>query len=224
MKTDSGLLLLRTSVRQKTQRQALFKSCLTVGMSIFFIWIAEVAVPLLATIESLGAWKWLASGGALGMGYLPYKKLRWQKDHPEILQADENELALLREDKKVFSIPWKQIESFCFLDRGSNYGIAFTLKSPQTAIESLIRGVAQNTGEINFFEKSLEVFSKQEIKNAISNTKKLPVSPYKSPQLPQFLIQKSKKTHGVDIFLPFFSQHSHLLLQQWYDQNLRDKI
>lgn len=36
------------------------------------------------------------------------------------------------------------------------------------------------------------------------------------------LIAKSRKAHGVDLFLPYFSHGSFLLLEQWYTQNLQD--
>ena len=222
MKTDSGLLLLRTSVRPKMQRQALFRGCVTIGSTILLIWLAELLLPL-AGLESLGIWRWLVSGSAIGASYLPYQKLRWQKAHPEILQANENELVLLREDKKIFSLSWEQIDSFHFLDRGSSYGLAFTLKSPQETIRSLINTSEEDKKEINFFNSSLDDFCRQERKEYNNQKQPFPISPYKNALLPQFLLQKSKKEYGVDLFLPFFSQHSHLLLQQWYDQNLSHK-
>ncbi|MBS0656191.1 MAG: hypothetical protein JSR46_10470 [Verrucomicrobia bacterium] len=222
MKTDSGLLMLRTSVRPKMQRQALIRGCLTLGSTVLLLWAVEQLLPIAGfELESLGIWRWLASGGALGAGYLPYKRLRWQKAHPEILQANEKSLSLLRENEKVFSIDWEQVESFHFIDRKSSYGIAFTLKSPQQALQSILSSHEGTKSELSFLSTTLDDFCKQERKEGAD--KPFPVSPYKTANLPQFLLQKSKKRHGVDLFLPFFSEHSHLLLQQWYDQNVRDE-
>lgn len=218
MKTDSGLLLLRTSVRPQIEKKVLVRGCMTIGVSVLLIWAVELILPTIG-IESIGMWRWLAGSGALGAGYLPYKKLLQQKKHPEILQANDHEVILLRDKEKVFSISWNEIESFAFLDKGSIYGLAFTLKTPISVIESLLPEQAKD--EFGSFKDNLEQFSQANKKKYSNLYTELPLSPYKSSQLPQFLIQKNKKEYGVDIFLPFFSQNSYQLLQQWHDQNIQ---
>lgn len=40
--------------------------------------------------------------------------------------------------------------------------------------------------------------------------------------IPMPLVLKCRKAHGVDLFLPYFSHSSFLLLENWFNQNLQD--
>jgi len=53
-------------------------------------------------------------------------------------------------------------------------------------------------------------------------TLKQPLKPASS-QL-SYLLSKSRREHGVDLFLPYFSHGSFLLLEQWYTQSLQDNV
>ncbi len=206
MTTDSGLLLLRTSIRPEMKRHVLFQSCTIAAGSLLVIWFADILLPL-AGIESLGIWRWLASGGVLGASYLPYGSLRKQQTYPDLLQVTDHELRLIQNSAIVFRLSWNQIESFSFLDRGSIYGLAFKLQTTAEIPQKMYQSV-ENEEQLN---KSLErlLHSQDDLQQGVPSC---PTSPYKhfesvetkqTAPIPAELIQKSRKEYGVDLFLPF---------------------
>lgn len=161
-------LYLRTSIRPDMEKKMLVKSCKIAGAACALIACSEYLLPLLE-FESLGLWSWLLGGSAAGLGIIPYGKVKSYKRNPDILQVNEQNVLLIQDGKATFNLSWQHVESFYHLDKGCDYGLAFTLKQPVTT-------------------------------------------------LPRSLTQKSRKEHGVDLFLPYFSHGSYLLLENWYAQ------
>lgn len=205
-------LLLRTSVRPQSQKSAVVKGTILAVIALACLSLIEFILPLLG-LESLGGWAWCVRSAILGTGFVPYQKISWQKTHPDMLKVDEEKMVLCKKDKEVFSLPWSQIASFTFLDRGSVYGLAFTLKSSKAALRVLQGEQNRDPQALSFLLSSLEELSQDDKKGA----KTLPNTPYTPEALPKMILAKSRKKYGVDIFLPYFTERSHMMLQQWYE-------
>lgn len=177
-------LYLRTTVRPEVEKKAFKQVCKVCTGAAALIACSEFLLPLLQ-FEALGIWAWLLGGSCAGLGVMPYQRLKQHKVRPEILQINHNKISLVADSKSRFSLPWNEVDSFNYLDNGTNYGLAFTLK-PHT-----IQEIAKDASKAH---------------------------------VPVELVQKSRKEHGVDLFLPFFSQGSYQMLESWYDQNVRDKV
>lgn len=208
-------LLLRTSVRKQTQKYAVIKGTILAMIALCSLWIIEIILPLLG-LESLGGWAWFLRGALASTGFVPYQKVSWQKNHPDVLKVDEDQIVLCKGEKAVFSIPWDKISHFTFLDRGSVYGLAFTLKSSKVVLEMFKDEEKKDPLTHSFLLSSLEELGK-------SDNKK-PNSPYTAQLPPKVILQKSRKKYGVDVFLPYFTEHSHLMLKQWYAQSIDQEI
>lgn len=241
-------LLLRTSVRPQSQKSAVIKGTILAAVALCCLSLIEFILPLLG-LESLGGWMWFVRSAILGTGLVPYQKVSWQKHHPDVLKVDEKNVVLCKTDKEVFSLQWSQIESFTFLDHGSIYGLAFTLKSSKAAFRVLQQEKQKDPETLAFLLASLEELTREELtreehsreersreelskeneskqqhsKSTQKKPNELPRSPYTSCPLPKVILANSRKKYGVDIFLPYFTERSHLMLQQWYKQSLREE-
>ena len=209
-------LLLRTSIRQQTKKHAAFIGIILASIALSGLWVVEIILPLLG-LESMGGWAWLLRGALVSSGFVPYQKVSWQKNHPDILEIDEEKLGLCKDGKTLFSLNWSQVNSFTFLDRGAIYGIAFTLKNEHSALQMFDKkGHSPET--LSFLLSSLQELSEKPPEDCDAKSAE---SPYKIQAPPKIILEASRKKYGVDIFLPYFTERSYLMLEQWYQQNIK---
>jgi hypothetical protein len=140
---EHPMLMLRTSVSQKLQKKLLRRgiSCIFTGLGV--LWLADILSPF-AGIEDLGIWRWVASGGILGVSYYPYRQALHYKFSPEVLKITKELLILTRTDLEVIRLPWKHIEDIRFIEDETSYGIAFSLK-PQAEESPAMHSLRQQS-------------------------------------------------------------------------------
>jgi len=173
-----SVLLLRTTIRKETKRKALFYGLFLAFISLFGLWLVEFFMLPLVELESLGVWGWIFRACAVGSGFAPYKKIFYQKNYPDILKSTEDTITLSKEDAIVFTLPWGKIKTFTFIDKGTLYGIIFSLKNESHDPKKLLQRLSRTTK------------GKEEIST---------------------------------IFLPYFSERSYLMLEQWHKQNIEQE-
>jgi hypothetical protein len=210
-------LLLRTSIRTQTKKHAVFLGTILAAVALSCLWVVELILPLLG-LESMGGWAWMLRGAFVSSGFVPYQKVSWQKNHPDILEVDEKSLALCKDGNTLFSLNWSQVESFTFLDRGAIYGIAFTLTHEKSALSLFKNKSAQNAETLSYLLSSLQELSDKPPEAKTSQ------SPYNIQAPPKIILEESRKKYGVDIFLPYFTERSYLMLEQWYQQNIKTPL
>jgi len=209
-------LLLRTSIRKQTKKHAAFLGVILAGIALSCLWVIEIILPLLG-LESMGGWAWVLRGALVSSGFVPYQKVFWQKNHPDILEIDEDKICLCKDSTILFTLFWNQVESFTFLDRGAVYGIAFTLKNEQAALQMFDKKARNNPETLSYLLANLQELSQNpETASGEMNRE----SPYVAQPPPKIILEESRKKYGVDIFLPYFTERSYVMLEQWHKQTL----
>lgn len=205
-------LMLRTTIRPGIKRWLYIKSCLVTIILISSIWVVELALPFLG-IESRGL-VWLLRGAALGTGWVPLLKLTKQAIHPNLLHANIETISLYKDDEELFILPWAEIATFSFLDKGSTYGIAITLKSPEAFAEAARSG--KTLEDLPLLIDGLESIAKKELLPRSSSLALQDIG----AELPEPILKLSRNSYGVDLFLPYFSEPSYQLLKQWREETI----
>ncbi len=131
-------LYLRTAIKPEIEKRSrkIGRKALFIAASL--VVTSEYVLPLLE-LETLGGWAWLAGSGLAGLGLIPHQRVSSRQKHPYILHSTEDSISLHKDNKCLLNIPWSQIESIQFIDRGKEYGLAFILKSPLKSISKRCR-------------------------------------------------------------------------------------
>jgi hypothetical protein len=205
-------LMLKATIRPGIKRWLYIKSGLIAATLMSSIWVFELALPWLG-VES-GGIGWLLRGAAVGTGWVPLLKLTKQPIQPNLLHANIETISLYRDEEELFTLPWAEVATFSFIDKGSTYGIAITLKSPQAVADVLQSG--KTVEELPLLIDGLETIAKKELAPAISSN----ALQTTALTLPEPIQKLSKKSYGVDLFLPYFSEPSYQLLKQWREETI----
>jgi len=126
-----------------------------------------------------------------------------------------------------FLLPWFQLDSFCLFSRALGTGAVgvSALYHRKFQLQDKQPDILHSTEEsLSFFKANEALFtlSWDDIAafHYVDSGKEYGLAFTLKSAIPE-VTDRCRKEHGVDLFLPYFSHGSYLLLEKWRDQHVR---
>lgn len=126
---ETETLKLRNTIQPALIRVAIFRGSILGAMGVALL-LFGIFLPV-SILKYWGFPLFLAAGGLITWGLLPYRQLRALETMPNELVAIENKYLQYRiKGKNILKIPFQSIRELHYMEKGSTYGIGILLKDP----------------------------------------------------------------------------------------------
>ena len=128
------MLVIRTSISTQLRQRALIKGSLLAVIAVL-LWWTKYFVLAQDHVHFLGFLVLFAGAFIIAYGLIPYRYLSRLEIKPNMLEIDSEGIRFFKYNTLLFHIPWSNLHSFSYMEKGSKYGLQITLKEPDKTIK-----------------------------------------------------------------------------------------
>lgn len=125
----SDTLTLRSAIKPQLMSSILMKGTVLASFGAGSLLYAGIFLPL-ETLKVWGIPLFIFSFTLITFGLLPYRRITYLEKNPHKIEIGNKSFLFAQHGKPSFTVPTISVKKITYIDRGNDYGIGVTLKTP----------------------------------------------------------------------------------------------